>query len=371
MKIFCIISLMALSISFTQGQGTDSTYSFFVAGHTYGTPGVDNDGLHPPFVDKFEYIQSRSEIAFGVLLGDIVFHSTEEAWDDVDNDIDSLGLPVYFAVGNHDMYNRPLFEQRYGDTYYSFLYSNDLFIVLDPNIDQWNISGDQKLFLTNVIDNNANNVERIFVFFHQTLWWQSDNKYSAITPNSTEGRADTINFWSEIEPIFNQLENEVVMFAGDIGATSYSECVMYDNYDNITFIATGMGRGDGDNFVVINEQNGHDISYDLICLTGELDCLGTLESNDVDNLSATGEQEEGIRIYPNPLDNKNMLNIECACQELTPISCIIYSQTGSIVYKNKLKCPKHKIDLSDLSPGYYIIKISNENVSSINKLIKY
>ncbi|MDA3820954.1 MAG: T9SS type A sorting domain-containing protein [Candidatus Delongbacteria bacterium] len=371
MKIYWIISLLILSLGFARGQGTDSTYSFFVAGHTYGTPGVDNEGLHPPFVDKFGYIQSRPEIAFGTFLGDIVFHSTEEAWDDVDNDIDSLGLPVYFAVGNHDMYDRPLFEERYGDTYYSFVFSNDLFIVLDPNIDHWNISGDQKLFLTNTIDNNADGVEKIFVFFNQLLWWQSDNKYSVLTPNSFEGRADTINFWSEIEPLFSELDNEVVMFADDIGAASGADNVMYDTYDNITFIATGMGNGVGDNFIVSNEQNGHDISYDLICLTGEFDCLGTLESNDVDNLYAKGDQKEGIKIYPNPLGNRNMLNVEFTCQMFTPISCIIYSQTGTIVYKYKLKSPHNRIDLSELSPGYYIIKIIHENRSSINKLIKF
>lgn len=123
-------------------------YSFFVAGHTYGQPGINNEGFHPPFKEKFEYIQSRGEIVFGVLTGDIVKpNPTEQDWDEIDADIIELGLPVYFAVGNHDMENRPLFESRYGITYYHFIYNSDLFIVLDPNIDGWNISGEQLVFL--------------------------------------------------------------------------------------------------------------------------------------------------------------------------------------------------------------------------------
>ena len=347
-----------ISFSVVQAQTADSSYSFFVAGHTYGSPGVDNDGLHPPFVDKFEYIQNRPEIAFGTFLGDIVFHSTEEAWDDVDGDIDSLGLPVYFAVGNHDMYNRPLFEERYGDTYYSFLYSNDLFIVLDPNIDQWNISGDQKLFLINTLDNNADSVEKIFVFFHQTLWWQADNKYSVVTPNSTEGRADTINFWSEIEPLFNELANEVVMFAGDVGAASYSEYVMYDKYDNITFVATGMGKGDGDNFVVINESEGDAVSYDLICLHGDLNCLGSLEDNDVDYMTTDTPETELIEVYPNPVNKYNEIRVKTGNAKNSPCNLTVYSGTGSLIYEHQYTVTSEKhITVPGLPSGIYLFSI--------------
>jgi hypothetical protein len=41
--------------------------------------------------------------------------------------------------------------------------------------------------------------------------------------------------------MFNDLPNEVFMFCGDLGAVSSSSDVMYDNYDNISFIGSGMG----------------------------------------------------------------------------------------------------------------------------------
>jgi len=33
-----------------------------------------------------------------------------QAWEEIDADIETLSLPIYFAVGNHDMENIELFE---------------------------------------------------------------------------------------------------------------------------------------------------------------------------------------------------------------------------------------------------------------------
>lgn len=254
------------------------SYSFFIAGHTYGTPGVDNDGLHPAFKNKFDLIQSDGHIDFGVLTGDIVITGTEQNWNEVDNDIIDLGLPVYFAAGNHDVTDRTLFESRYGQTYYSFVHQSNLFIVLDPNIDGWNISGNQLDFLENVLNTEAQNVNNIFVFFHQLLWWEPDNIYQNVVLNSFSGRADTINFWNDIEPLFNELAKPVHMFAGDVGAYYTGSEFMYHQYENITLIASGMGGNVRDNFIIIDVHEDASVSYRLIALNApDISALGDLE----------------------------------------------------------------------------------------------
>ncbi|MEE3145126.1 MAG: metallophosphoesterase, partial [Bacteroidota bacterium] len=227
-------------------------YSFFIAGHTYGTPGVDNEGVHPPFRNKFDFIKDDESLNFGVFTGDIVPVGTTQNWDEIDQDIQELALPVYFAAGNHDITDRALYESRYGQSYYSFTNHSDLFIVLDPNIDAWNISGDQQVFLENVLNSEAQTANNIFVFFHQLLWWEPDNIYQNVVLNSLAGRADTINFWSEIEPLFTELSNPVHLFAGDVGAFSTGSEFMFHQYDNITLIASGMGGNVRDNFVIID-----------------------------------------------------------------------------------------------------------------------
>ena len=105
-------------------------YSFFIAGHTYGTPGVDNEGVHPPFRNKFDFIKDDESLNFGVFTGDIVPVGTTQNWDEIDQDIQELALPVYFAAGNHDITDRALYESRYGQSYYSFTNHEDLFLSL-------------------------------------------------------------------------------------------------------------------------------------------------------------------------------------------------------------------------------------------------
>jgi hypothetical protein len=279
--IFLFLVLVLFSCDKNEDGTTEESpisYSFFIAGHTYGTPGVDNDGLHPAFKNKFDLIQSDGHIDFGVLTGDIVITGTEQNWNEVDNDIIDLGLPVYFAAGNHDVTDRTLFESRYGQTYYSFVHQSNLFIVLDPNIDGWNISGNQLDFLENVLNTEAQNVNNIFVFFHQLLWWEPDNIYQNIVLNSFAGRADTINFWNEIEPLFNELAKPVHMFAGDVGAYNTGSEFMYHQYENITLIASGMGGNVRDNFIIIDVHEDASVSYRLIALNSpDISALGDIE----------------------------------------------------------------------------------------------
>jgi len=293
---FLLVSILLFVFNNCEKSFKSRPYSFFIAGHTYGYPGYDieRNGLHPPFKYRFDLIKENNFIEFGVFLGDIVWEPSIEAWNNVDRDINEIGKPIYFAMGNHDAIDRDLFESRYGDTYFHFIYNQDLFIILDPNLDSWNISGEQLIYLTSVLENNYQSVDHIFVFFHQLLWWTPNNIYKNIKFNSIAGRADSINFWAEIEPLFHSLPNEVIMMAGDLGAFGWLDAYMYDKYDNITFIASGMGScgtdiltepqcfGEGevglDNFIIINIDENKIINYELIAINREdISGLGNLE----------------------------------------------------------------------------------------------
>jgi hypothetical protein len=280
-----LIGLFLLSLVSCSSRQTDKDtleYSFFVAGHVYGYPGEseENIGVHPPFKEKLDRIQKDSSIAFGVFTGDMVYNGAlEKEWDELDDDIATLGKPVYFAPGNHDIAHstkRVVFERRYGPSYRSFTHNKDLFILLDPNYDQWNISGDQLTWLQNEIQTKAKTSRNIFVFFHQLLWWSAENEYKGYPPNSPSGRAATINFFTEVHPLFETLENEVVMFAGDTGV--YDTGFMYSKNKHITFIASGMGGRKQDNFITTSVNTDGSIHFDLIALNGETtDALGKLE----------------------------------------------------------------------------------------------
>ncbi|MFT5566961.1 MAG: hypothetical protein ACI81Y_001909 [Glaciecola sp.] len=368
MKPIVLLSILTVFYHSLSGQD-NAAYSFLVAGHTYGAAGVDNIGLHPPFKDKFEYIQGRPEIQFGIFTGDIVSSNpTAEDWDEVDVDIAALGLPIYFAVGNHDMEDRPLFEDRYGDTYFHFLHEGDLFIILDPNIDGWNISGEQLVFLENTLLSNQDVVSNIYVFFHQVLWKTDDNIYSNITPNSITGQSETVNFWPTIMPLFTSLSNHTMFFAGDLGAASWSTDFSYDSFDNIELIGSGMGEFNGENFVVINVGEDKSIDHDLICLNGdELECFGELTDYQVTPLGLVRSTQNLILIYPNPTKDKLYIN---GLKE--NMSMALYDTLGRVVSQKEISPGSNSIDLQNFQSGLYnlILIDSAGNIHSRQKIVK-
>tara|TARA_B110000046_G_scaffold15690_1_gene15049 strand:+ start:64735 stop:65439 length:705 start_codon:yes stop_codon:yes gene_type:complete len=232
----------------------------------------------------------------GFLTGDIVDIPTIKKWDYVDDSIDSLQLPVYLVAGNHDMYNRPLFESRYGRPYFQFSFKNDLFIVIDANESGWSITGNQLQFLKNTLDSDVTVGGNIFVFFHQVLWRTDNNDFRHVLSNSNEGRQLPLNFWSEIAPLFTSLPNEVNMFAGDVGC-SWASKISMDRYKNLNFISSGMCGTSEDNFLIVEVDSAKNVDYEIICLNdSNISCLGSLESY----IMVDSDDTPLFRIYPNP-----------------------------------------------------------------------
>ncbi len=254
-KIIFILLIILLLIN--QAKNSIIEYSFFVAGHTYGSPaGKNRTGLYHYFWDKRNLILNDPTIKFGILTGDIVPKSSNEYWDAIDKDIKELNMPIYFALGNHDQSpSRELVEERYGPTYYSFKKNNDLFIILNPLLNQWNISGEQLQFLKETLKKNKE-TRNIFVFTHQVLWYKGNKEYKTIPINNAVGKSKEINFWTEIEPLLANTNKKVFFFAGDVGALGNGRIAfMVYQYDNISLIASGMGGGDYDNFLIVNVYN--------------------------------------------------------------------------------------------------------------------
>jgi hypothetical protein len=260
----------------------NKAYSFFIAGHSYGEVGGMNRGLHPALVKKFEKLNSLNDMQMGFLLGDAVRRPIADEFDDIERDLSKLDFQVYIVAGNHENKDCYYFEERYGPTYYSFKFNNDLFIILNPCLDAWNIYGPQLIFLKETLDENAKTSDNIFVLFHQLLWIEADNNYAKVAPNSFEDKDPPINFWPEVMPLFTVLENNVVFCAGDLGALDYCYNIMYDKFDNITFLASGMGDGDRDNIIIVKIGEDKKLSFEVVCLNTETEnCFGDIEKHEI------------------------------------------------------------------------------------------
>ena len=107
----------------------------------------------------------------------------------------------------------------FGKSYKKFFEGNDLFVILDLNLDHWNITGEQLTFLRNALRIDAKKARNIFIFSHQVLWYDKE-KFPEPVPNSLYDRSKETNYWSEIEPLLVATNKPVYVFAGDVGAFS-------------------------------------------------------------------------------------------------------------------------------------------------------
>lgn len=275
-EIWQIIILFFIVVTgLTSCQKEEPEYSFFTAGHAYGEPDSPHFGLHSPFVDFIPQLNNHPNMELGFFTGDVVSSSTPSHWDSAMADMSQLKMPTHIAAGNHDMSNE--FIKRFEKYYYSFHHRDDLFIVLTPGLDEWNISGDQLEFLESTMNTNHLKVKNIFIFLHELIWWSPNNEFKNVKMSSFANYPGSSNYEDVVKPLLSSYSNNIVIYAGDLGSIDKVSPCMYHTDDNITLIASGMGGGIRDN-IIITEVFEETIHHRLIALNGDdPQALGELE----------------------------------------------------------------------------------------------
>lgn len=262
--------LLLLLLAPTLRAQSDSGFSFMAAGHAYGSHDGDNTGLHPPLLKSF-FTGIDSTVNFVVFTGDIVNHSTAESWQRVEYEMDSLGLPSYYVMGNHDdnEVGRSVFQEKHGGTYYAFRHYGNLFIVLNSIEADRAISDQQLSFLKEEILHAGDSTRNIFIFFHEILW-NSHEKYIGVRSNS-RSRYDQVvehsNYWEEVHPMLEaHPEKNFILIAGDMGGNPDAVSAFYDRWDHITLLASGMGEVADENYLQVYVFGKDSLDFELVPL---------------------------------------------------------------------------------------------------------
>ena len=114
-------------------DGPDS-FQFVIIGDRTG--GASSQGTFDIAINQLKLLQPE----FVINVGDLIEGYSDERkelnaeWDDIDTKLNDLEIPFFRTPGNHDIANKTaqaVWRDRYGATYYHFLYKNTLFLVLD------------------------------------------------------------------------------------------------------------------------------------------------------------------------------------------------------------------------------------------------
>ena len=109
-------------------------FQFAIIGDRTG--GANVQGTYGAAMDQLNLLQPE----FVINVGDLIEGYTREKdelnsqWDEVSELISKLKMPFFYTPGNHDLSYpeaKEVWNERFGQGYYSFLYHNVLFLVLN------------------------------------------------------------------------------------------------------------------------------------------------------------------------------------------------------------------------------------------------
>ena len=272
--IFAIINANEIEYSINKIPLTNNNkynYKFLVAGHTYGSPSNKRSLFpSPSLISNIDMIDSM-DIDFMVLLGDSYWKSDSIYINNFKKSfLNKISCPVFNVVGNHELFGEIYYEEYFDKTFYSFVYSNDLFVFLNSE----KYLNKQNRFLEKIITSvkKDHTINRIFLFSHKLLWVINEPKYKNVYKglNSNIGYEDKLLYKQMIFDFIHKIDNPIVWFAGDIGL-AHSLPILYDynRENNIEYLATGLGNTEADNIILVEiNKDQPRANFKEISLTG-------------------------------------------------------------------------------------------------------
>jgi len=292
-------------------QKSPQTYSFIVAGHTYGVP---SSSMYPAasLLGSINLLNSLNP-DFMMLLGDVIQHQGHpnglgklEIEIFKDSLINKLEFPVFNSPGNHDLANRNLYEKYFGETYFHFQKSSELYIVLDTQLGPGLSDKPQVDFVLNLINLAAEDkkIKNIFVFHHATIWAFDNYPINAINLWTNAPATESNNYEKIILPALNLLakEKNVYLLSGDVGLKNSepnkypqeSFGTFFKKHNNITYIATGLADNNNDRVVKVDINTNGEVDFKLIPLFGSV--IENIEKYDIEYWQKELKADELVQV---------------------------------------------------------------------------
>ena len=259
---------------------TACNYSFLVSGHFHGES--TNISTFPAStvlanIDTLNALNSN----FLMSLGDLFLDVTETDLEHYKNSLfRKLKMPLLNAVGNHDLANGNRYEKIFGKTYFSFTDHTELFIILNTEVNDGSILGDQlEMFKTAMKSAGSSGIKNIFIFSHRPIWAEENSKYKNLFEGNTRSQFGKPNFESTIRPLLINSSSSIYWISGSLAGGPAS--FFYDKEVNssITFMQTAIRDLPRDAVLQVNVRDGK-ISFKGISLTGQQ--LEPVESYNID-----------------------------------------------------------------------------------------
>jgi Icc-related predicted phosphoesterase len=194
--LFMAATLLALTCCTKKSSAQSTTidltlkaktpFRFVAYGDTRFHDPTDTEAANPPVRQALVKAIAEVNPAFICFTGDIVYNGNDgddwKVWDKETSAWREQKIPVYPALGNHDLHGAPEvalgnYFKRFPDLensrYYSVRVANSLVLVLDSSLDE--STGPQGQWLADKLDHVPADVDFVFLMFHHPPYTSSSD----------------------------------------------------------------------------------------------------------------------------------------------------------------------------------------------------
>jgi Icc-related predicted phosphoesterase len=219
-------------------------FRFVAYGDTRFHDPKDTEAANPPV--RVALVQAIADVkpAFICFTGDIVYNGNDaddwKVWDSETAVFREKKIPVYPALGNHDLHGKPEialgnYFQRFPDLqnsrYYSVRAANSLVLVLDSSLEE--AGGPQGQWLADKLDHVPADVDFVFLMFHHPPYTSSsdDKKFGG----GHSARAPEQALAKTLEERQPHARYRIVVFSGHVHNYERHE------HGGVTYFVSGGG----------------------------------------------------------------------------------------------------------------------------------
>lgn len=239
--------------------------SFIVGGHLYGS---GNQSGYPAstLIANIDSING-SNIDFMVSLGDLFSNLKTDLKTYKYGLLDKLKVPLFNAVGNHDVFDPELYQKEFGKTFFTFTKSNSCFIFLDTEIDKGNISGEQLDLVKESFGKAAQkSLKNIFLFSHRPIWISQFPEIDEIFNGADKAMLST--YESTIAPLLKQSNAKIFWISGSMGSNA-KESFFIKKEGNANYLLTAIRDRKEDGLLKVEVDDSGGVHFKTISLAGK------------------------------------------------------------------------------------------------------
>ena len=161
-----------------------TAYAFLISGHFYGSSS-SRSGLPAATVLAERELFSSAGASFLLTTGDLFINTKADLARHRRVFYDQLGIPVFNAVGNHDLDGGD-YEALLGPTSFAFDVGPDRFVVLDTERDDGRIIGRQAELLFEATElARQGRIRNLFVISHRPVWAEVQPMFDGMFEHNT------------------------------------------------------------------------------------------------------------------------------------------------------------------------------------------